>query len=180
MFPQAPELQTKRLILSPLSKKYASEAYVSWMNDIDVYRYLESGGDYTFEQLQTYLEEVEKMNIFFWAIRIKENNKHIGNIKIDPINVRHAKGEYGILMGDQTEWGKGYAKEASEAVIDFCFTELQLRKITLGVVANNMSAVKLYTKLGFEVEGVYKKHGIYGSEYCDIIQMAFFNPKLDI
>ena len=36
---------------------------------------------------------------------------------------------------------------------------------------------KLYQKLGFEVEGIYKKHGKYQGKYCDIIRMALFNPN---
>ena len=40
------------------------------------------------------------------GIHLKENCKHIGNIKIDPINKKHGTGEYGIMMGDKDEWGK--------------------------------------------------------------------------
>jgi RimJ/RimL family protein N-acetyltransferase len=148
------------------------------MNDAEVNQFLESGGNYTIEQLEAYLKSVvEKENMFFWAIHIKENDEHIGNIKIDPINKKHGHGEYGILMGAKEYWGKGYAKEASLTIIDYCFNETGLRKMTLGVVEKNIAAVELYKKLGFEVEGVYKKHGIYNGEYCDIFRMALFNPS---
>ena len=95
---------------------------------------------------------------FFLAIHIKESGKHIGNIKIDPINSKHAYGEYGILMGDKGEWGKGYAFEASKTIIDFSFNTLALRKINLGVVSENFGALHLYKKLGFIEDGVYKNH----------------------
>jgi RimJ/RimL family protein N-acetyltransferase len=148
------------------------------MNDAEVNQFLESGGNYTIEQLEAYLQSVlEKENMFFWAIHIKENDEHIGNIKIDPISKKHGHGEYGILMGAKEYWGKGYAKEASLTIIDYCFNETGLRKMTLGVVEKNIAAVELYKKLGFEVEGVYKKHGIYNGEYCDIIRLALFNPS---
>jgi RimJ/RimL family protein N-acetyltransferase len=115
--------------------------------------------------------------ISFWAITLKHKGLHIGNIKIDPINYKHQIGEYGILMGDKNNWGKGYAKEASQAVISFCFETLKLRKITLGVVEDNITAVKLYQSLGFEVEGKYRMHGKYDGKYCDAIRMALFNMK---
>ena len=67
-------------------------------------------------------------SMLFWAIHLKEGGKHIGNIKIDPVNKRHGLGEYGIMIGDSDEWGKGYAKEASELVIHHCFRDLRLRK----------------------------------------------------
>ena len=80
-------------------------------------------------------------------------------------------------MGDKNNWGKGYAKEASRSVISYCFDILNLRKITLGVIKDNVAAVKLYESLGFEVEGVYRMHGKYDEKYCDAIRMALFNMK---
>ena len=170
-------LETERLILKTLGKEHISIEYVNWMNDSNVYKYLESGGDYSLEKLESFIHEVEKKNIFFWAIHIKESGNHIGNIKIDPVNSRHGLGEYGILMGDCKEWGKGYAKEASSVVIDFCFNALKLRKITLGVIEDNRTAFLMYEKLGFKVEGIYKDHGFYDSKYCNCIRMALFNPN---
>ena len=105
---------------------------------------------------------------------VKKTNQHIGNIKIDPINYRHLYGEYGIMIGDKTTWGKGYAKEASIAVINFCFTKLSLRKINLGVIANNAMALSLYRSLGFVEEGRLKKHELINGTYKDKLRMALF------
>ena len=81
------------------------------------------------------------------------------------------------MMGDSDEWGKGYAKEASEIIIDYCFRELRIRKITLGVVEDNSAALNLYRKLGFLIEGVYRNHGYYDGKLCNIIRMAIFKPN---
>lgn len=169
-------LETKRLILKPLSLVHGTQNYVDWLNDEDVYRYLEGNGNYTLEMLQDYLTGVVRNDIYFWAIHIKDNDVHIGNIKIDPINVRHKYAEYGLMIGDKSEWSKGYAKEATIAIIDYCFNRLKIRKIALGVVADNSPAVKLYENLSFVREGIYKNHGLYKEKYCDVIRMAIFNP----
>ena len=174
---KAPILTTKRLILKPLSISHLSQEYVDWLNDSEVYKFLDSGGDYTLEKLQEYIQAVIQKDIFFWGIHIRNTGQHIGNIKIDPINHRHGLGEYGIMMGEKSEWGKGYAKESSLKAIDFCFTELNIRKLTLGVVSDNTSAVHLYKKIGFIKEGIFKKHCLYQGEYYDIIKMAIFNQK---
>jgi ribosomal-protein-alanine N-acetyltransferase len=173
----APELISDRLIYKPLSLAHLSNDYVDWMNDKEVIKYLESGGDYTIEKLENFLKEVEEKAILFWAIHIKQTGKHIGNIKIDPVNSKNRLGEYGIMMGDRSEWGKGYAKEASLTIIHHCFQQLKLRKITLGVVENNKSAVDLYKAINFEIEGVYKKHGFYNGVLCNVLRMALFNAE---
>lgn len=173
-----PILDSERLKFIPLSIDHLSEDYVEWLNDFDVYKYLETGGNYTIEKLTDFLTSVEKSNVLFYAIHLKSNNLHIGNIKIDPINLRHRIGEYGIMMGRKSEWKKGYAKEASLRIIDYCFQVLDLRKITLGVVSDNISAIELYKKIGFVQEGEYKNHAFHNGEYLDVTRMALFNPNL--
>ena len=172
---KAIELESERLLYEPLSLKHLSMTYVNWMNDEMVNQYLESGGDYTFEALEAFLIEQEQKNILFWAIIIKDSKKHIGNIKIDPINFEQNSGEYGIMMGDTNEWGKGYAKEASLKIIDYCFNNLQLSSITLGVVDQNKTALKLYKNMGFKIETVISNYGVYGGVMCNSIRMAIDN-----
>jgi ribosomal-protein-alanine N-acetyltransferase len=169
-------IETNRLLITPMSMKFATDQYVNWLNDEEVIRYLEVREPYNLEKLQAYLASFSFPNILFWAITLK-NGKHIGNIKIDPINAYHNYAEYGILMGEKSEWGKGYAFEASHAVIDFCFNK-GIRKMNLGVVANNVPAVNLYKKLGFDIEGRYKSHGLYDGLWCDMLRMAIFNKNV--
>jgi ribosomal-protein-alanine N-acetyltransferase len=177
---KAKKIETARLILRPLSLKHLSQDYVDWLNDVDVIRYLETGGNYSIEMLEDFLKDVEKKDIYFWGIHLKENNLHIGNIKIDPVNLKHGIAEYGIMMGRKSEWGKGYAKEATIQIINYCFNEPGIRKITLGVITDNASAFKLYKNIGFEIEGIYKNHGFYNGKYCDVARMALFNSNLCI
>lgn len=171
-----PSLSSERLIYKSLTLEHCTLEYVGWLNNPEVNKFLETGDDYTIELLENFLENVaQKETMLFWAIHLKESNKHIGNIKIDPVNQRHGLGEYGIMMGDTSEWGKGYAKEASKTIINYCFKELEIRKITLGVVEQNIAALNLYKTLGFTIEGVYKNHGLYNGKYMDILRMALFN-----
>ena len=102
-------LESERLILEPLSLKHLTKAYLSWLNNPAVSKFLETDNDYTMEMLENYLSNVTKSKICFWAIHIKNNNLHIGNIKIDPINLIHLLEEYAIMIGDVNEYGKVYA-----------------------------------------------------------------------
>jgi RimJ/RimL family protein N-acetyltransferase len=153
-------LESERLYFKPLSRLHLSKNYVNWINDSDVNKYLESGGDYTIEKLESYLEQQEKKEILFWAIHLKKSNKHIGNIKIDPIYFDDNAGEYGIMMGEKNEWGKGFAYESSLKIIDYCFKNLGLIEIRLGVKIDNIAAVRLYEKLGFIKYNILKEQGV--------------------
>lgn len=184
MVPQMDELnkiilETERLILSSVTLADCSENYLSWLNDTDVNMYLESGFyQHNMQGLVDFVNGYQSnKKAVFLVIRLKENNKHIGNIKIDKINYIHRNCEYGIMMGDKTEWGKGYAKEASIAIINYGFEELGLNKVNLGVIDSNDVAVKLYEKIGFVVEGVLKQNFYERTSNTlkNEIRMAVFN-----
>lgn len=170
-------LVTERLILRPISRQHCTFQYVTWLNDERVYKFLDTRGGYSLEMLQKYIEKVIANDVLMWAIHLLENDKHIGNIKIDPINNELKTGEYGILMGERSEWGKGYAKEASEAVINYCFEEIGLRKISLGVVTDNEKAIRLYLGLGFQNERILPSKVIYDGISYDVLRMCKVNPK---
>jgi RimJ/RimL family protein N-acetyltransferase len=166
------DLESERLVYKRLSIKHLSKEYVAWMNDPKVNVYLESRGNYTLEMIKSYIEQQYQNEIYFWGIHLKDSNKHIGNIKIDPINKSENSGEYGILMGDHTNWGKGYAKEASIKIIKYCFNTLKLSKITLGVVEDNIAAVKLYEKIGFDIDSVKESVGTYNGKLSNSLRMS--------
>ena len=53
------------------------------------------------------------------------------------------------MIGDNKEWGKGYAYEASERILEYCYKNLNLKLINLGVKKENKNAIELYKRLGF-------------------------------
>ena len=166
------DLESERLILKRLSIEHISTDYVNWINDTEVNMYLETRGNYTLDLLSSYVKEQYNKEVYFWAIHLKNSKKHIGNIKIDPINSKANSGEYGILMGDKLSWGKGYAKEASLTIVKYCFEELKLSKITLGVLEDNINAVMLYKKMGFSIDEVKTNVGTYNNKISNGLRMS--------
>ena len=144
-----PSLNSERLLFFPLTLNFLSEKYLNWLNDPEVNKYLETNGENDLNKLEEYIKQHVKNRLSFLGYCQKKGNLHIGNIKIDPINVYSKSGEYGIMIGDKSQWGKGFAFEASERILKYCFNQLDLNSITLGVKKNNFNALKLYEKLGF-------------------------------
>lgn len=166
------DLESERLIYKRVSAEHVTEDYVNWINDPEVNMYLETRGNYTLDLLKSYIEEQYNNQVYFWAIHLKGSKKHIGNIKIDPINLETNSGEYGILIGDKSNWGKGFASEASIRIINYCFEELGLSKVTLGVIEDNRSAVHLYKKLGFKIDEVIKGTKVYNNKISNSLRMS--------
>lgn len=159
-----PELQNPFIIGERCYLRAVTEAdlegdYFQWMNDFEVTRYME-GGRYpnTPAQMRAYWEtaQADHGNVFL-AICDKSNNRHIGNIALHHIHPIHRRAELGMMIGDKTYWGKGYATEAVFLTVDYGFRRLNLRSIFLGVVESNQAAVRVYEKVGFRIEGTHRE-----------------------
>jgi len=168
------DLASERLIFKRVSDEHISDDYVNWINDDEVNRYLETRGNYNLELLKSYIERQMKNETYFWAIHLKDSKKHIGNIKIDPIDMYKKSGEYGILIGDKSSWGKGYAKEASLRILNYCFNELKLLSVTLGVIEDNKAALELYKNLGFKIDEIITGKNIYNGKVSNSIRMSIY------
>ena len=166
------DLETDRLIIKRLSLVHLSDEYLSWLNNSLVTTFLEIKEDYTIDMLKAYIQKHYENEVYIWAIHLKKSNKHIGNIKIDPISYGLKSAEYDILMGDTNNWGRGYAKEASLRIIKYCFDELELSRITLGVVEDNINAVALYKTMEFKIDIVIKDSDVYNQKMCNSLRMS--------
>jgi diamine N-acetyltransferase len=111
------------------------------------------------------------------AIEVLEDGLHIGNIGLYDIDWKNRKAEYGILIGDKATWGKGYGFDASKALLDFAFFELNLHRVFLRVLAHHERAIHLYDKLGFQVEGRLRQDTFRGGAYRDTLMMGLLSSE---
>jgi RimJ/RimL family protein N-acetyltransferase len=168
------------IYLRALELSDASERYLSWINDEEVTRGLASGVyPSTIEDLKKYVQSLSgSKNAVMFAICDKQNDLHIGNIKLDNFDWVNRTCELGLLLGDRTYWGKGIGTEVMKITLLYAFEQLNLRKVVLAVYANNPGAIKLYEKVGFQHEGCLRNQIHYKGEYIDKHYMGIFSNEL--
>jgi ribosomal-protein-alanine N-acetyltransferase len=168
-------LNTERLLLEPLKLKHATEKYASWLNDPEVYKYLESRGGQTIVSINEFINKQITNKVYIWAIIDKALDVHIGNIKIDPINNTHKYGEYGILIGDKDYWGKGLMLTSIKAILKFADYILGIVRVQATVITTNDRSIKLLERCGFKKEGCLKKYELVEGELKDYYMYARVN-----
>lgn len=169
----------EKIYLKTLAPENATQEYCNWLNDPEVNVYLETRKS-TIEEVKEYIrKQMEDPNSFFVGIFLKESNKHIGNIKLEPIDWQARRALIGIIIGDKAEWGKGYATDAIKVMIQFAFKTLGLIEIELGVISENAAAIRTYEKVGFVVDHVEKKAKKHGQKYFDMVVMKMYNSGLN-
>ena len=163
-----------RLYLRPVTLADAGPAYLRWMNDPLVNRYLESRfAPVSLPGLRDFVRGIRRdKDTVFLAIVLKRGDRHIGNIKLGPINRRHGFGEIGLLVGEKDCWGKGYATEAIEVLCDYAFGRLGLHKLTAGAYAVNRGSIRAFLKAGFALEGRRRSQYLCDGAYQDLVVMG--------
>jgi len=142
----------KKVLLRNLLFSDVSSHYLSWLKDSEVSKFMSLNLPTTIKQLKKYYKRMDqsKRDTIF-AITLKRNKRHIGNISIQKINRRNRSAIFGIMIGDKREWNKGYGEEATSLVLQYGFSSLGVEKIILGVHPAHKSAVKVYRKSGFRL-----------------------------
>lgn len=140
-------------VLTPDS---VSDAYVGWLNDPEIGRYLESRyATHSLVGTRAFVADMltSDRNLLL-GIRSKAlDGRHVGNIKLGPVDPRHRTAEVGLLIGDRAAWGRGIATHAIGRVVDIAGYELGLRKVTAGCYAANGGSERAFVRAGFAIEG---------------------------
>lgn len=169
-------LEGQRLFLRRLEQTDVSDAYLRWLNDRNVTRYLETGrGPVAKEDIYRYLERFAGSSVdFIFGIVDRGTGEHIGNVTLNRIDRVHGTADTGIMIGETAFWGHGYAAEAWSVLIDWSFARLGLRKVVAGVCEPNVASARALRRLGFRLEGVHRGECLVDGEPVDALRFGLF------
>lgn len=174
MLLQSP-ITTLRLKLKTLNVFNISSNYLSWIQDPEVTQYLEVRHAPPRSTIDL-LAYIDKMNVDYHSlllgIFLKNAERHIGCIKLGPINAAHKRADIGFLIGEKSFWGQGFASEAIVAMAEYAFAQLGIEKLMAGCYAQNLGSTKALIKAGFLNETRLRQHAILSGKRVDVLIFA--------
>ena len=176
-------LQTNRLILRPINMDHVDALHQIIYADQDVAPFY-AGEVQNLEETRDIVLHSSWLNQHCgdqgwgsWAIIRKEDTRLIGRINLG----RPDRAYYTVLEEERNSpfvpldteigyaigkayWGRGYASEAAQAVIDYAFRTLHIPRIVTPADADNVPSQRLLKRLGFRMQrNVHSEHqGIAG------------------
>lgn len=167
-------IQTDRFILRTIVKGDVSPRYLSWLQDGNSNRFINSASpDIDIAELQQFIEEKSNRdNVVFLGIFNRSDGIHIGNIKYEPVNTKEGYAVMGILIGDESYRGKNVAGEVIKASANWLWENLELKSILLGVHKLNYPAIKAYEKIGFVVSDTPYITKVSDDSHTMILQLS--------
>ena len=151
-----------------------------WWSDADFLRLFDSVPAYP--QTTTQLAERIKggqdgRNNFVFGIRPLAENMLLGLLELDGVMWTHGTTYVSIAIGDAARRGQGIGYEAMRLALRYAFAELNLHRVCLTVFSYNTPAIKLYEKLGFVQEGIYRQHVQRDGQRYDMILYGLLRPE---
>lgn len=169
----------EKLYLRPLEESDIGEQYLSWLNDPEVTRFLETGKTaVSLCDLRKYLERFRNSTTdFIFAILDRESGFHIGNVTLNRISLTHGTADTGLMIGRKEVWGKGYAFEAWSLLLEFAFESLGLHKVVAGAIAEHAASIAVLKRLGFKQEGTLRQEFLVDGQYKDAIRFGLLREE---
>ena len=171
-------LETDRLILRPFTLDDVNAAY-DMDRDPEVSRYTHEQGVQSKEEMrqrlrQNVISDYQKHGFGRFAVEEKSSGDFIGfaGLKYLP---RMDEVDIGYRFVRRC-WGRGIATEAGEAVLDFGWGNLGLKRIIGLVVTENPASIRVLEKLGLRFEKMIQEDDVQAM--CFAIEREHHNSAV--
>lgn len=152
---------------------------LEWMKDLDVVGNL--AHDFFSMTIEDCLEFIKNANSeqktnIHKAI-CNDEDEYLGTVSLKNIDLKNRNAEYAISLR-KVAHGTGAAKFGTEEILKIAFEKLNLNKVYLNVISENVRAIKFYNKVGFQLEGEAKEHILIKNELKDLRWYAIYRRNL--
>lgn len=149
---KTPILESKRIILRPLSFYDAEHIFKSWTADSEVAKFMiwdiHKSVDDTIEWLKLEVQNIDSEHHYIWGFVLKETGELFGS---GSINFKKELGCYELGYNIMRKhWRQGLTTEAGKVILDFAINILGEKKFFCRHAVDNIGSKKVMTKLGFE------------------------------
>lgn len=112
---------------------------------------------------------------YAWIIEV--GGRLIGEIKLHSVITSDRRASMAIAIYDRQLLGKGFGSEAIRLLLHHAFTQLNLHRIGVRVLAYNERAIKAYQKCGFVVEGRERETAFVDGAWHDDLMMGILSTE---
>jgi RimJ/RimL family protein N-acetyltransferase len=149
-------LTTERFFVRSLTPADASDRWCDWSGDPEVMGPLNVPVRRAArDDIARYIARFDDDNGYLIGAFTKAMSQHIGFFMIE-IGKIHATGNFNLVIGDKSYWGKGVVNEIRAALLDEFFERRGVEKAYGTPLARNFPAVFNYKAQGWRLEGVLR------------------------
>ena len=155
---------------------------VRWQRDTEFHRLADSD-PIRMESERKLKEWVEKQfengfqpERYPFSVRTLAEDKHIGFLVLW-VDLIHNEAWVGVGIGDRDFWGRGYGTDVMKLCLQYAFAELNVHRVSLGLLEYNPRALRAYEKSGFRLEGRTRQDVMREGKRFDSLWMGILREE---
>jgi diamine N-acetyltransferase len=172
-------LQGENIFLRALEPEDVDLLY-SWENNTEHWHISNTLVPFSKALLHQYVNSAQ--DIFLtkqlrFIICLKSDGKAIGAIDLFDFEPFHQRAGIGIIIAEDEQKKKGYASDALDVLIDYCFDVLLLHQVYCNINQENEASVNLFLGKEFSIVGLKKDWNRSKDGYSDELLLQLLNYR---
>jgi RimJ/RimL family protein N-acetyltransferase len=171
---------------APLDAERDAETASRWSHDLEYLRLLSAdiakplSPFQVKKQYEEWEKDAEKREAFHFAVRLKEDDRLLGFVRLFRVEWTHATASLQIGIGDRNDRGKGYGTEALRMMLRYAFDELNLYRLAASTAAYNTGAIRFLERAGFVEEVRRRQVVLRAGQRWDMVMLGLLRDEWSI
>jgi aminoglycoside 6'-N-acetyltransferase len=176
-------IETERLTLRPMKQSDATDL-LEYQSNADIVRYIpwpegtpetvQKHIERTLNESTTALKEDGEYLVLVWEL--KSNRKIIGQSNLNMHSKEHECAEIGWVTHQDFQ-RQGFAREASRAVLDYAFGQLNFHRVIASMDTRVPESAAVAKSLGMRLEAEMREAEFFKGSWCDMWTYAILKSE---
>jgi len=112
------------------------------------------------------------------AVCLADSGQLVGMVSLTRIDYLHRNAEYNAMVGERDSQNRGIGTAATRAMVRHGFLDLNLHRIYVSILRDNISSIRMCEKAGFREEGTIREGAYKNGRYHDLLLMGLLKSEL--
>jgi RimJ/RimL family protein N-acetyltransferase len=112
------------------------------------------------------------------AVCLADTNQLVGMVSLTRIDYVHRHAEYNAVVGERGDQNRGVGTAATRAMVRHGFFDLNLHRIYVSILRQNIGSIRMCEKAGFRAEGTIREGAYKNGQYHDLVLMGVLKSEV--
>jgi RimJ/RimL family protein N-acetyltransferase len=112
------------------------------------------------------------------AVLLTGSSQLVGMVSLTRIDYVHRNAEYNAVVGERGEQNRGVGTAATRAMVRHGFFDLNLHRIYVSILRQNLGSIRMCEKAGFKEEGTIREGAYKNGQYHDLVLMGVLKAEV--
>jgi RimJ/RimL family protein N-acetyltransferase len=111
------------------------------------------------------------------AVCLAESGQLVGMVSLTRIDYVHRNAEYNAMVGEREAKNRGVGTAATRAMLRHGLFDLNLHRIYVSILRDNISSIRMCEKAGFREEGTIREGAYKNGRYHYLVLMGVLKSE---